>query len=123
MQLVSGMKRGRGMESQPAFVLTRNGVARLLDLFGGKRRTLGLGDSDHKPSFTDERDGDRRRLDLDPAITPAYIEGRSRPQAGLIADVFGDDQPTRRIHGCFHTIDSTTPLTMRTIRRLSYQGL
>ena len=69
------MRRSNGIESQSLFVLACNGVARLLDLFGGKRRTIGLGDNDHKPSSADERDGDGRWLDLDPAITPAPIGG------------------------------------------------
>src|SRR5579875_3310430 len=115
MQLVSGMKRGMG--SQAAFVLVCDGVARLIDLPGRERGALDLGDGHHKPAFTDERDRDGRGLYFDSPVTPAHVEGRPRLQAGLAADVFRDDQPPRRIYGCFHAVNSTTLPGIRTMRQ------
>ncbi len=105
MQLVSGMNRA--IASQPAFVLTRHGVARLLNVSGREYRACHLRQSNHKPSLADESDRDGRGFDLDPSILPAHIKGCPRLQAGLTADLFGDDQATCRIHGRFHTVHST----------------
>jgi len=67
-----------------------------------------VGHGDHKAASADERDRDGRWLDLDPAVVPPHIDGHSGLQAGLATDVPRDNQSPRRIHGCFHAINSTT---------------
>jgi hypothetical protein len=111
MQLVSGMKRGMG--SQAAFVLAGQGVARVLNLFSGERRDSGLRDSHDKAALANERDRSGRGLDLDAPVVPAHLKGCPRLQAGLAADLFGDDQTPGRIYGSLHTINCTTQYARR----------
>ena len=107
MQLVSGMKRGI-KKSLAALVLICDCVARLLDLLAGERGAIGQRHGYHKPALADKRDRDWCGFDLDATVTPADIEGHSRLQSSLTADLFRDDQASCRIYGGFHTMKDTT---------------
>src|ERR1700731_2176000 len=106
MQLVSGMKRGMG--SQAPFMLAGQGVARVLNLFGGERRDSGLRDSHDQAALASGSDRSGRGLDLDAPGVPAHLKECPRLQAGLAADLFGDDQTPGRIHGSNQTMKCTT---------------
>src|SRR6266508_3168852 len=84
---------------------------RAFDRSGPERGHLRRRRRDEQPSLSFERHGQRERLDLDDAVTPADIERRVRFERGFSPDLAWDDQPSGRIHGGNHGTYSTIPFT------------
>jgi len=97
MQLVSGMKLD--IHSPTLFVLTYDGVPRILNLPAGKHSDGTLGNGNHKPPLPHKSNRRGRTLDLNTAVMPTDLEWYSWSQACLTTDLLRDDQTTRRIHG------------------------
>jgi hypothetical protein len=66
-----------------------------------------VGNCDDQASSALEPDFERRRFNLDTTLAEPNLEGGPRFYARLLPDFFGDDKPSSRIHGSFHTIDHT----------------
>ena len=82
-----------------------------------QRRDFGARPRDEQAPLTFERDGERLRLDLDDAVSPAHFHGRSRLERGLATDVTRNHEPPGLIHGCCHGMNSTMTPAHLSLRR------
>ena len=88
---------------------TTEGPSGLLHVLGGERRRGRDGPGGQQAASAHQPHRQRRRLDLDPPVPEANVQGHPGLQPRLSSNLPGNDNPPGRINGRFHGRDHTIP--------------